>query len=77
MNAKEYFQKVNKFISGKVSRERRIIATVNKQVADTMLRLGPKTDSCVVCGCTDGHACKSGCYWIMPGLCSRCAGESI
>lgn len=27
---------------------------------------------CRVCGCTDGHACQGGCYWIGPTLCSRC-----
>lgn len=27
---------------------------------------------CSVCGCTDDHACPGGCYWVEPGLCSRC-----
>lgn len=29
--------------------------------------------SCRVCGCTEEHACELGCYWVRPGLCSRCA----
>jgi hypothetical protein len=28
---------------------------------------------CRVCGCTWFHACPGGCYWVEPGLCSRCA----
>ena len=27
---------------------------------------------CRVCGCDDLHACKGGCYWVEPGLCSQC-----
>lgn len=30
-------------------------------------------EKCWVCGCTDNHACEGGCYWVLPGLCSRCA----
>ena len=30
-------------------------------------------EKCWVCGCTDNHACPGGCYWALPGLCSRCA----
>jgi hypothetical protein len=25
---------------------------------------------CVMCGCTDAHACAGGCRWIAPGICS-------
>lgn len=34
-----------------------------------------KSDSrkCKVCGCTDGHACVGGCYWVSVNLCSKCA----
>jgi hypothetical protein len=28
---------------------------------------------CRVCGCTDSHACPSGCYWVEEDLCSACA----
>lgn len=28
---------------------------------------------CVICGCTDDHACEGGCYWVYPNLCSACA----
>lgn len=29
-----------------------------------------------VCGCTDGHACAGGCYWVEHNLCSEC-GEKV
>ncbi len=32
---------------------------------------GPR--SCRGCGCTDERACRGGCYWVAPNLCSRCA----
>ena len=28
---------------------------------------------CRVCGCSEFDACEGGCYWVEPGLCSRCA----
>lgn len=28
---------------------------------------------CRRCGCTDARACPGGCWWVEPGLCSRCA----
>lgn len=31
--------------------------------------------SCRVCGCTDERACRGGCYWIGPDLCSRCEDD--
>ena len=27
---------------------------------------------CKTCGCTEKKACKSGCYWINPTICSAC-----
>lgn len=32
-----------------------------------------KDRKCVICGCTDDHACEGGCYWVYPKLCSVCA----
>jgi len=29
---------------------------------------------CRVCGCTDDHACESGCSWVETDLCSACRG---
>jgi len=29
--------------------------------------------ACRACGCTDERACEGGCWWALPGLCSRCA----
>jgi hypothetical protein len=31
---------------------------------------------CRVCGCDDDHACKGGCFWIEPDLCSQCYEKS-
>jgi hypothetical protein len=31
---------------------------------------------CRVCGCDDEHACKGGCYWYQPDLCSQCYEKS-
>jgi hypothetical protein len=30
---------------------------------------------CRICACTDQRACDGGCWWIEPGLCSRCASS--
>lgn len=27
---------------------------------------------CRFCGCTDGHGCPGGCYWVGPNICSFC-----
>ena len=32
---------------------------------------------CLQCGCTDKKACKGGCSWITPTLCSRCYVEIV
>lgn len=29
-------------------------------------------EACRVCGCTWNNACRGGCYWVEPGLCSAC-----
>jgi hypothetical protein len=31
---------------------------------------------CRACGCDDDHACKGGCYWVEPNLCSQCYEKS-
>ncbi|MHB1681619.1 MAG: hypothetical protein ACYCYO_02145 [Bacilli bacterium] len=28
--------------------------------------------TCLVCGCTDDHACEGGCFWVAHDLCSAC-----
>lgn len=28
--------------------------------------------TCRICGCDDMHACKGGCFWVEPNLCSQC-----
>lgn len=30
---------------------------------------------CVLCGCVDEIACISGCYWLLPGVCSTHEGD--
>jgi hypothetical protein len=35
-------------------------------------RVSPHPVKCVRCGCTERRACKGGCSWVAPGLCSRC-----
>lgn len=32
--------------------------------------------TCKVCGCTQFNACVGGCFWVEPGLCSKCKIES-
>lgn len=32
-----------------------------------------ETLRCRRCGCTNANACSEGCFWMRPGLCSRCA----
>jgi hypothetical protein len=38
----------------------------------------PLERTCVWCGCTDSHACKGGCSWVLvhkatpTGICSKC-----
>ena len=29
-------------------------------------------ERCVVCSCTEDRACRGGCSWVAPGLCSSC-----
>lgn len=41
----------------------------------TALRLvtsGQVVRRCTECGCTDGLACRGGCSWVGPALCSAC-----
>lgn len=28
---------------------------------------------CLGCRCTEDNACRGGCHWVQPGICSRCA----
>lgn len=27
---------------------------------------------CIGCGCTEDRACRGGCFWVQPGICSSC-----
>lgn len=31
-----------------------------------------ETQKCRICGCDQDHACKGGCSWVEPDLCSQC-----
>ncbi len=33
--------------------------------------------TCLICGCTDSKACEGGCYWILPGICSKCVTDKV
>ena len=33
--------------------------------------------TCLICGCTDAQACEGGCYWVLPGICSKCLHELV
>jgi hypothetical protein len=59
----------------------------NKEEAEKNIRYLISTGYCVsdveytntkcrVCGCDDDHACKGGCYWVEPDLCSQCYEKS-
>ena len=38
----------------------------------------PTTErTCLICGCTDRKACEGGCYWVLPGICSKCVTEEV
>ncbi len=30
---------------------------------------------CILCGCTDDRACRDGCSWMLPGVCSTHDGD--
>jgi hypothetical protein len=32
--------------------------------------------ACLVCGCTEDHACEGGCHWVAPRLCSACVAHA-
>lgn len=31
-----------------------------------------KQMQCIICGCTNDRACRGGCHWVAPNLCSNC-----
>lgn len=43
------------------------------EAADMPLAPAAAVPTCRVCKCTEDRACVGGCYWMLPGLCSRCA----
>lgn len=53
---------MSEYAAGEAARQARIAAGIE--------------DVCVVCGCSDTRACPGGCFWVAPGLCSRCAGSA-
>lgn len=37
----------------------------------------PKEQACKICGYTDSKACEGGCFWVLPGICSKCVTETV
>ena len=33
--------------------------------------------TCLICGCEWSKPCEGGCYWVMPGICSKCVTEAV
>ena len=60
---------IRDYIDRRVKEE--VEAVIQKPIIDTDQE--NDGEKCWVCGCTDDHACEGGCYWVIPGLCSRCA----
>ena len=54
------------------------LGVLGKIADDIVKRLNtnvPPQRTCRVCGCTQGHACPGGCFWVEEDLCSQCASE--
>lgn len=51
------------------------IKNQNKIESDVISK-STSISTCRICGCTDDHACKGGCSWISPDLCSKCANKT-
>jgi hypothetical protein len=32
---------------------------------------------CRICGCTDTQACRGGCSWAAPEICSQCVDKKV
>ena len=32
---------------------------------------------CRICGCTNEKACEGGCFWALPGICSKCVTKEV
>jgi hypothetical protein len=46
--------------------------TVDQLLAGALGYYCPSCEAavCILCGCTDEHACAEGCSWLEPGVCS-------
>ncbi len=44
-----------------------------KSIAKESPEVNAEPARCRVCGCTETNACPSGCSWLEPDLCDRCA----
>lgn len=49
-----------------LERDSAAIAATATQSGERIVR------SCMLCGCTDDHACIGGCSWVGDRLCSAC-----
>lgn len=60
---------------------------IEKRIKDEAAKVWPKTQvpTCLICKCTPNKACEMGkdylstCWWVVPGLCSKCQqdGKSL
>jgi len=51
---------------------------VETALQEFLMKDAPKECKCILCGCTDSHACVGGCSWVVVdrikgvGVCSAC-----
>lgn len=51
-----------------------LIPKPDQAEADRQARIvAGEEEVCRICGCSDTKACREGCTWAGPGLCSSCA----
>lgn len=53
-----------------------LIPNPDQAESDRQARIAAGVEEvCRMCGCSDTMACRGGCTWVEPGLCSKCATE--
>lgn len=53
-----------------------LVPNPNQAEAERQARIAAgEEEVCRVCGCSDSKACREGCIWAEPGLCSSCAAK--
>ncbi len=54
-----------------------VLLTVTEDEQDARDLYSERGLACAVCGCTNSGCCPGGCSWVLPGLCSKCAGRVV